>query len=156
MKIKGMDLTKPYEIVVVIPRDPSPAVFKVRAVRDLDAFDKIVPPVKAPMIRRPGKAAETNEADPEYRKAFNRRGLQYQAWINLMCLSATEGLEWDTVKLDDPSTYINYVDELSANFTPFEVNRILEACNQVMGLSEKHLAEARERFLSGDTSQPTN
>lgn len=157
MKIKGVDLSRAYEDFIVLPRKPKDIVIRARAITSFDEFERLCPSVAPPMVKRPGQKKSTPDFDDRtYVNLSNQRAMKQQAWINIQSLKATEGLEWETVKLDNPETWLGYLDELQkSGFTPIELVAIMRLCDRVNGLNEDALKEARERFLSEDQSSPS-
>lgn len=156
MKIKGRTIAGPNVELIVIPRgDRESVVLKAKAVVDYDAFDALVPVPVPPMITHRGeKVAVPNFEDPDYRKASRERFTKRANWIMLESLSATEGLEWDTIRMNEPSTWTNIDSELkTAGFSKAEVNMISNAVSVANGLDDEKIKEARDRFLSGESSK---
>ena len=72
----------------------------------------------------------------------------------LKSLEATEGLEWETVKMDDPETWLNYEKELKdSGLSPIEVGRIVGICMSANGLDERKMEAARDAFLAEQQAQ---
>jgi len=68
----------------------------------------------------------------------------------LKAISATPGLEWETIKMDNPETWTNYEAELiAAGLTDPERLRIMQAYIEVQGLDDKKIEEATNSFLAG-------
>jgi hypothetical protein len=65
-------------------------------------------------------------------------------------LSATPGLEWELVDLENPDTWERYQEELQqCNFSDIEMTRIIEGVMTANGLNQAVLEEAEKRFLAG-------
>src|SRR5262245_7308950 len=107
MKIHGKSYDGPSEVVIVMPHGDEDIIFKAKAVLNFEDFDKIVPIPKPPEIIKRGQGVISNFNDPGYKAAIVARGEQKLSWIMFQSLSATEGLEWDNVDPDNPSTWIN-------------------------------------------------
>lgn len=153
MKIKGRTL-KANEEVLVLPRPDGPIVLKFRALSDIDEFEKMVPDPKPPMGRnKEGKVAPDYE-DANFKEAAKRKNDQSYNYMVLASLSATEDLEWDKVKMDQPATYHLWEEELKeAGFSQWEVQRIKASATSVNGLNEAKIAAAREAFLATQVEQ---
>lgn len=149
MKLNGRTLVPNVE-VVVIPRQSGDLVFKAAAVLDYDEHDKLNPQPEPPIRLLPGGVRQQNIEDPKYIKAVDDWATNKFHWMFLKSLSATEGLEWETVKMDQPKTWQNYKAEMSkAGITPGEVARIEMLVTDACGLNQQKIDEATKRFLAG-------
>lgn len=149
MRLFGKTVNSPSIEHIIIPREPKDIVLVACAVTSNDEFDKLYPPVLAPKIQFPGKPVVEDVTDAEYLKAVAVRGEAYSSWLLLKSLSATPTLEWETVKLNDPSTWKNVNAELqSAGFTAIEISRIYQGVASANGLNEDKVKKARERFFA--------
>lgn len=150
MKINGKKIEGPNEEIIIIPRGESDIVFKAQAVLSYDEFDKICPFPEPPMIRRKG----AEQATPDYEdKKYIQKQNEYIGkrthWMILKSIEATDGLEFETVKMSDPETWGNYEKEFKdAGFSEVEINRIIIGVQVANCLSESRLQEARKRFLA--------
>lgn len=150
MKIAGVSLDSLYEEVLVLTRGEQDIIIRARAVKSMDEFDKLCPEPKAPGVRVKGGTFVPNYEDANYKKAMERHGEQRLAYMVLKSLEATPGLEWETVKIGDSRTWLEWKAELAeANFSSVEVNRIIAAVLAANSLDEKKLEEARKSFLAG-------
>ena len=151
MKINGRIIEGPNEELVVFPRaGKEPIVFKAKAVRDMSDFEKLCPEPKPPARMLPGGEKVENFEDSTYKLELQRRNDKSYAFLVLKSLQATDGLEWDTVKLEDASTWLNWRKELlDAGLSVTEVNRLVHAVGIANSLNEAYLEEARKRFLAG-------
>ncbi len=151
MKINGKKVSGANECIIVIPRGSGEdIILKARAVLDMDAFEKICPPPEPPVKMIPGGKKVANPRSKGYLKAVEAHSEKRLTYIILMSLQATEGLEWETVDLDDHSTWGNFRKELQdSGFSSVEVNRIIGECVTVNALNDDKIEEARERFLLG-------
>jgi hypothetical protein len=150
MKIFG-ETPKANLVIIPIPRGNDTAViFKAQAVLDNDDFDKLCPMPIAPTITRPGKPATQDVTDKVYLKAVNEYSSNKLAWMVIKSLEATEGLEWDTIELNDPDTWSNYEQELrEGGFSEAEIMHIINGVIEANGLSDDKIDEARNSFLAG-------
>lgn len=148
LKIKGKTVSGANVEYIVIPRgNDDDIVFKARAVLDFTPFDKLCPIPMPPKRKIRGEDIPML-TDPNYQTQCTAYGQKKLAWILLESLKATEGLEWDTVDMDDQSTWLRFRDELNASgFTGAEVDRILDGVVTVNALNAAKLDAARERFL---------
>jgi len=150
MKMNGMKLECPNQVTLVLPRPDGDLVFTAKAVTGYEEFDVLCPEPK-PQVRtiKGGKKQEMTTA-PEFLQALAEHNQRRMCWIFLKSLQATEGLEWETVKIEDSNTWTNYVDELKASgFSPVEINRINTLVLQANCLDEEMLESARKAFLAG-------
>lgn len=150
MKIGGKSINGPNVITLVLPRESGEdIVIKAQAVLDMDEFDNNHPAPEAPTIveaKTGNKRKDTS--DKKYLAALTTHGEMRFNYMILKSLEATPGLEWDTVKMDDPSTWGNYQNDLkSAGFSNSERNRIAMAVFDANSLNEDRLKEARDRFI---------
>jgi len=153
MKIKGQAIDGPQEEVVVIPRGDSEIVFKARAVLNFEPFEKINPMPQPKEKMLPGGERVQNLDDPDYEKKLQEWAQQKSDWMIIKSLSATEGLEWDTVDLAKPDTWGNYRTELETTFTPGECSKIINIVMTACGLNQDKIEEATKRFLAGQAAE---
>lgn len=149
MKIRGKKIEGANEIVIIIPRNSSEdVVLKARAVLDMSTFDEICPRPLPPRKMLAGGREVPNFKDPGFLSQMSNYAVKRLSWIVLTSLEATEGLEWEKVDLNDPTTWNNFRDEMTeAGFSNVEIDRIVQDCIVVNALSEEKIEEARERFL---------
>lgn len=154
MKIGGRTIKGPNKVTLVLPREgEEDIVIVAQAVQDLDLFDKLCPEPKAPVRLVAGGAKEPNLSDPGYKAQVIEHGVKKMAFLVLYSLIPS-AIEWATVKLDDPATWLNYNRELKeAGFSSVEVNRIGQAVMQANALDEDKLESARQVFLRGQAVQ---
>ena len=77
------------------------------------------------------------------------------AYMIIKSISATEGLEWDTVDMADPKTWKNYMDDLRASyFSDLEILKIVKLTTQANGLDQDKIDEALESFLVSQEQVP--
>lgn len=165
MRYKGKQLKGPKTETLVIPREPTyepgpngqaagtridnDVVFIAQAVLDFTAFDLLCPPPLPPNILKPGGVESKNLDDPDYKKAINEWGVKKRDWLILKSLELTPDIEWETVKMDDPETYVNYKQELvDAGFNTQEITMIVGLALKVNSVDEDKMEEARQRFLA--------
>lgn len=158
MKINGTRLSStPYEEIVVIPRgsEEKDIVITVRAVLDYKQFDEVCPGPKPPMIQKPGQPFVPNYESPKYKEDSRTHWWRRRCWMVLKSLQATPGLEFETVKWEDPASWELWEQEFAASgFTVHEITTIVEAIRTVNGMSEEKMEAARKRFLSSRPTEP--
>lgn len=148
MKINGEKISKNREYIV-IPRPDGRVVFTAVPVSDMGEFDVMVPEPVAKTIRRPGKPAYKDVESQEYKDALANHNRLRVSWIILKSLEATEGLEWETVKMDDPSTWNNFESEMEeSGLTRPEIQRVINGVMSANGLNQEKIDQAMEDFLS--------
>lgn len=151
MKINGQIIDTPNSETIVIPRGNSEdIVFQAAAVLSYDAFDNTCKPPepREKMIKGGKKVADYD--DVGYQQELSDYAKKRTDWIVIQSLKATPGLEWETVKDNEPETWKNYQNELiESKFSTVEINRIISAVFAANCLSEARLEEARQRFLRG-------
>lgn len=144
-QIEGLNIEE-----IIIPRGDGAIVLMAQAIPDYDEFDALCPQPKPRVaIGKNGKKKELTDAKP-YLDAMNEWGERRVAYMIIKSLEATADLEWDTVSLANPDTWLNYKTELkSAGFTDAEQVRILNGVLAANGLDEAKVEAARQRFLAG-------
>jgi hypothetical protein len=148
MKIGGREVKGLTEEILVLPRLDGDVVFRARAVSDMKTFNKMCPMPKAPSMLVAG-GFQSNVKDAGYLAQLNRHSELRLAYLMIKSLEPT-GIEWDTVKMDDPNTWSNWeIDLSSAGFTDVEIQRVTVCVMQANSLDEGKLARAREAFLLG-------
>jgi hypothetical protein len=147
MKLHGKSLVRNVK-TVVIPRPDGPLVFKMQAVLDYDEFDKLCPTPEPPTVKPRDKPTFQDIYDEKYQAAITEWAGNKTNWMILKSLEVTEGLEWETVKLSDYTTWGNFRQELiDAYLTPGEIATIITAVTEVCGLSSDKIEEATQAFL---------
>jgi hypothetical protein len=96
---------------------------------------------------KPGGIQIKNVEDPIYQASIKDWAGKRTNWIMIQSLRATPGLEWDSVKYDDPNTWANWETELQKVFTAPEISRIMDAITAANGLNEARIERARQSFL---------
>lgn len=149
MKIGGVEVTK-CEEVLVLPRkrEEENIVFRAVAVGSMDEFDELCPKPQPAMRLVKGGVREPhlNEA---YMKALEDYGTRRYAYICLKSLAPSE-IEWETVELNKPATWGNWMKELEdAGLSDVELQRVQTLVLDANALNEAKLKEARDSFLRG-------
>lgn len=156
MKIKGKKIEGANIEVIPIPRgDGVPdVIFKAQAILDYESFNKLCPIPIPPTIVKPGGIKILNVEDPVYRQDLTLHSQKRMDWTVVESLRATEGLEWETVQMEDSSTWCNYKTELkAAGFCEIEVVRIVTGVYVANAVSQEKVEEARERFYLGEAAK---
>lgn len=151
MKLNGEKIEGVNRLEVFLPRgdEGDGHLFIVEAVKNLDEFNTKCPEPKPPFITRPGKAPAPDFNSPAYVRELEAHNRKRLGFFIIWSLKATPGLEWDSVKDDDPETWTNYEQELlESGFTQLEINYLITKIMAVNTLDEAHIKAARERFLA--------
>lgn len=153
MRIGGVEVKGPAEEVLVLPRlNGENIVFRAQAVLDMEAFEALCPVPKPPGIRTK-EGWKPNEKDETYQQRTSQHGELRFAYMVLKSLEPSE-IEWEKTSLDDPSTWLEWQDELQgAGISTTEINRIIVCVMQANALDEAKLKEAREVFLRGPVQE---
>ncbi len=155
MKIGGIDpSTLSTEEILVLPRGDQNIVFRAIGVPDYEGFKALCPEPKAPGVQMAGKGWVPNENDPGYRDMVATHDKRRIHWMILTALEPSE-IEWDTVDLDKPSTWLNWENDLrEAGLNQVELNRVQALVFQANSLDEGKIQKAREAFLAGQGPVP--
>lgn len=150
MKINGKQIKGPNVETIVIPRGDDFIVFKAEAVLDYKPFEEMVPMPAPPQVLFRGETvSKPNYEAPAYKEAMGKRSLLKYHWMIIKSLSVTEGLEWEVVNLQEPSTWTQVETEFqNSGFTPLEINKIFEGVLTANGMNEEKLEWARKSFLA--------
>lgn len=153
MKIGGVEVTRPAEEVLVLPRGEQSIAFRARGIADMDEFAKLCPEPKPP-----GKLTKEgwvpNEDDESYKAVLAAHSKQRLAFMVVRSLEPSQ-IEWDSVDPANPRTWTNYeADFKRAGLTQVEVNRIVQLVLEANCLDENKLKKAREVFQLGQRPAP--
>ena len=149
MRINGVDpKTLPTEEVLVLPRGDQRIVFKAVGIPSMEAFAKICPePIAPGKLTKDGYVPDAEE--PGYKSIVEQYGKQRLGYMVVNSLLPSQ-IEWDTVKIEDPSTWTCWEADLkSAGLSQIECNRVLGLVFEANCLDEAKLRKAREVFLLG-------
>jgi hypothetical protein len=151
MKLNGTKLQgKNFEIIAIPRGDGADIIFKAEAIMSFDEFDEKCPPPKPPMKVLKGGQKEYDWEDSNYRNAFAVYNKRRTGWMILKSLEATEGLEWEMLKPDEPRSWVNWYEELqNSGFSAAEIDRIQVGIMNANCLNELKIEQARQNFLRG-------
>jgi hypothetical protein len=154
MKIGGVALNGPKQVTLVLPRDDGDLVFKFVAVVDDDEFDKIYPePVPPVTFNVKAQEKLPQLEDPGYKAKMAERAKARAAWIFLKSVEPS-GIEWTTVKKEDPTTWSNWEADLrKAGMNIQEMNAIWSHFAKANFVTQEMLDEARKRFLASQAAE---
>lgn len=149
MKVNGVEVKGPAEEVLVLPRPTSDDLrFIARSVLETDEFEQMVPAPKPKAMLMAG-GWKKNLDDPVYLKSMVEFGELRFAWLVIKSLEPSN-IEWDIVRLDKPSTWLKWTDEMKAGgMSQTEINRVINCVASANSLNEQKLEAARESFLQG-------
>lgn len=149
MKLKGTTVKNDNIEYVVIPRKDKNLVFTLRPVLDYDEFDNYLKEPTPPTITMAGGATSLDYEDRDYKRSYLDYLNRKSQWTFIQSLMATEELELEKVKLNDPSTWLLLDDELrEAGFTINERNQLWIAYEKANSINKDRLEEARNSFLA--------
>lgn len=151
MKLKGKIVKGRNREIVVIPRSSGEnLVFIAEAVEGYEPVDKILKEPQPPKKKRPGNEIVEDHSDTGYQLQLRLHQRKRMAWMILKSLEATPDLEWETVQMNNPDTWLNWEKELKeADLNQFEINRIINGVFAANCLNETLVEAARESFLLG-------
>lgn len=150
MKMNGKVVDANRVEVVVIPRSGGELVFKAKAVLDYGDFEKLFPAPLPPNVLKPGGIQFQNVEDPTFKAKQSEWASARFDFMVIESLSATEGLEWETVDKSKSETWKNWQSELtSSGLSPVEINRILDIVLTACGLNQDKIEQATKAFLAG-------
>lgn len=158
MKLRGK--TIPLHVVtVVLPREGEDLVFKFKATPDIKEFERLVPPPAKVYLTSSRTGEQKLDDSPSGLRTMREREEKYNnlrtAYMFITSIAATEGLEWETVDLNNPETWLNFQDELAAsNISKGDFNALLNGMLQANSLDDDKLEEARLRFLQKAEQTP--
>jgi len=148
LKINGQKLSSINTKTLKFPRpDAEPVIITLAAISNPNLFDEVIPDPEPPMIIAAGGEKVTDFNDKEYIKKSEEKASLYPYWLIITALQATEGLEFEKVKLDDPSTWKEIDDEIfESGFNLGERSEILVWVNRLNGIDQDYVDEARKNF----------
>lgn len=165
MKVNGRVASVNVVTEMFIREGQDPIVFKATAITGGDDFTKYVVVPTPPSIRRVGEDIDTLDfTDEKYQKAMRKYGELQWLFLIIKSLEATPGLVWETIKIEDPTTWSNLDEELfDFGLSNAEKNRLIQAVRRANSLDENFIEEAKKRFIRSqqalqitDTSSPAD
>lgn len=161
MKIGGREISnEPNRVPLVLPRpeiwDEESGEFVnndirlwAQAVTDFDTLEKMLPEPLPPVAIGKGGEKVYNHKDPGYKAQLMTYNMRRLAYIIIHSLGPSH-ITWDTVDLEDPTTWLNYVEDFkNAGLNMIEINLVCKACMEANALDEEKLDKARQLFLRG-------
>lgn len=134
--------------VIVFPREHGDFVFRAQAVQDWDEFDAKCPAPIAPEYKTPDGTAIRRTDSPEYLAECEKHDVKKSAYLFLKSIEITEGLEWEKVDREKPSTWKHWREELTEFGLSIREVMLLESLvMEVNALSHGKLEAARKNFF---------
>lgn len=148
MRIGGVTVEGVNECVMVLPRPGDDIIIKAKAVDNWDEFTKLCSePKPNAILTRDGKKDDLNAKD--YLDQLEVYAARKMGYLVVKSLEPSN-IEWLTVEMDKPSTWINYEsDFLASNLTQIEINMIADLVMEANQLDDEKLKEARDSFVHG-------
>jgi len=153
MKIKGKSFDKPKPVTVILPFGDEDILILCGCIPDYGPFEEMCPPPVAPKVLRPGKIESVNVQDKTFLKQVGEHAQLRTYWLIKESVKETEGLEWEKVVDNDPSTWHNLEREMTVAFGELGVSKIIKAVLRANGLSQEIVGEARDSFLASQLLQ---
>lgn len=148
MKINGIKVTAPKPRTLVIPLNGVKFVLKAKYVDDFAPFDALCTEPNPPTIVKENLTYK-DFRDARYLEEVETYSRARVDWIYITSLSVTEGLVWDKVKADDPTTWKHWRTELQDSGMPIlYAAKVRDLIDSVNGFDPERLDEATESFLA--------
>jgi len=151
MEIGDVRLDNEVKKVIPLPRGDDWYYFIARPVVKMDTFEAMCPPPQPPTLNYGKGRIEKNLGDPFYLDALAEHNQRFLDFLVVQGISvADETMKWNTVDLNDISTYCNWRTEIVASgFSPVCVQHMVEAILAVNTVSDEAIEAARNDFLAG-------
>lgn len=150
MKVNGKILSGPRLVRVYLPISDDGAVeFVFRALRVDERFTDVCPRPVAPLVAKPGGVQFHDVEDAGYKTAIDSWADKKFDWEFLKSISATDGLEWSTVKDGEPETWKLWKNEIEEAFGVNGKDFLLKSFIDAQYITEETVERARESFLTG-------
>ncbi len=160
MKLNGKKIAGSNKVIIALPRSEGDDIILIaQSVLNYDDFDaacKLPTPPSRIMAKTGEKVYDWN--DKGYMEGIRNFSERKHAFMILKSLEATPNLEWETVDMKNPSTWVNWKKELLADgMNDIELQRIQLGVSEANGLNESAISEARENFRRGlEAVQPNS
>ena len=149
MKINGKTIQGPNEVITIVTRQTGDLVFKARAILDYMKFDELCKVPTAPFKKMPDGTTFPDFDDKDYKVRIRTYSERKVGYMIIESLSATPGLEFDTIKINDPTSWENIEKEFkTAGLTEVEIQRVIASVWDANGLDNQKIEEAKNRFLA--------
>lgn len=148
MKLNGISIAPPEPRTIVIPHGDSEIILRYQAVHSFDGFTDMCKRPEPPEIIRPGNRRDKDYSDAEYQKAMNDYNHKRAVWLYLKALEINE-LQFDTVDIRKPDTYLNFDKEfLDAGVPMVFLDALKQSILDFCGFNPGLIEEATNRFLA--------
>jgi hypothetical protein len=148
MKINGKTIDSLRTVSVYLPVANNDAVeFKFRPLRSDESFEKISPMPQPAKQVRPGGATTYDTMSSRYQATLEEWNKRRLDWEFLRSASATPGLEWESVDMDDPKTWGNWRADLGKLFPDTHIAVIFRGFVDAQYITEETMEKARQLFL---------
>ena len=135
MRIKGKLIGAPKPRLCIIEREGEQFVFTINAVLDYSKFDELCPTPKPPKVMTPGGGVSEDTTSGVYLQQLQDYSENKTHWLLINALRETDGLEWEKVDEEDPSTWKEYLVELKeSGLTEGEVAYLINQVYQTNSL----------------------
>lgn len=162
MKIGKRLVNKPSSKILVFPRVDGDIALEFVAVTDRSEFDRICKAPEPPKMLVKGGGKVPDFENPQYKAQAENHGRLYSQWMMLKTIKAAADsedgepteIEWDRIRMNDPSTWHLFEEELKVGFSEVERLHIITTISQVNSINSDYLDEARNAFLLQRQSRP--
>ena len=152
MRINGLSVAPPPIKTLVFPgrlEGGVDLVLKFQPVLNLKHFDEeIFKRPDPPIIKYADGRIQRDINDIDYQKAVDEWATARVNYMVLKSIEATPGIEWDTVKESDSSTWGNYREELESVLSETEIAMVIRTVNEVSCMDQSMIDEATKSFLA--------
>lgn len=154
MKIKGKAIAAPPARTVRFPRENGEHIeFKLVPITSEKEFDRICPEPEATRVVKKGEEPYIDYNDPKYKERLEAHGQRRLDWMFIESIKTTEGIEFEKVKLDDPSTWHLLKEELEeSGLSRAEVMYLLNKIAECNIVTDEYLKDAENRFFRKEAS----
>jgi hypothetical protein len=148
MKVNGKVLDSLRIVSVYLPVAHNDAVeFKFRPLRSDESYEKISPRPKPPKQIRPGGVETYDTNSTIYKSRIDQWAKSKMDWEFLISVSATDGLEWESVDMAKPETWGNWQADLGKLFPDSHIAKIYQGFIDAQYITEEMMEKARQLFL---------
>lgn len=152
MLINGERINVPFRREIRFPRVEGDIVFTAEAVSVSEHFDKHCPAIDPKIERdKDNNIVKVKVDDPKYIAAVQERN---DRKFDLQVIKSLTNVVWDTVDLEDPSSWKNWKKEaLACGLSDLEVIDLVNRVFETMRPSAALIKEQKESFLAKQDQQ---
>lgn len=123
--------------------------FYAQPVWDLEEFDALMPPPVNTKYRYTKDGKELDPNAPEYKEALAAYVTARWGYVVLKSLEPSKelGVEWETVSLDDPTTWANVETELKEALGLYEFAKVMQLVDEANAIDSTKLEANAESFF---------